>query len=92
MDVGCLTVHSQPGRWIQQQMQAGASAASESPQAHTQFVLASLLYSASNGSSLGDVGSSLSLHTRVRTLAPRPGETGMDWLLPVAGQLGPTRS
>ena len=71
MGVGCLTVHSQPGRWIQQQMHAGASAASESPQAHTQFVLTSLLYS-------GSVESSLSLHTRVRTLAPRPGETGMD--------------
>lgn len=43
----CLTwqLHSQPGRWIQQQIQAGASAASERPQAHTQVVLASLLYS-----------------------------------------------
>lgn len=45
-------LHSQPGGCIQQQMQAGASAASESPQAHTQFVLASLLYSGSKGSSL----------------------------------------
>lgn len=73
-------------------MQAGASAASESPQTHTQFVLASFLYSGSKGSSLDNVGSSLSFHTRVRTLVPSLGETGMDWPLPVAEHLGPTRS
>lgn len=73
-------------------MQAGASAASESPQAHTQFVLASLLYSGNKGSSLvmWDPVSASTLE--LEPWFPALGETGMDWPLPVAGHLGPTRS
>lgn len=89
----CGVLHSsQPARKMDSAADACRCLSSfREPPGHTQFVLTSLLYSGSKGSS-GDVGSSLSLHTRVRTLAPRPGDTGMDWLLPVVGQLGPTRS